>query len=92
MTVAKVNAPAQATQAFPDDWADACKHLMKKDRVMKRLIPQFGDASLSSRGDAFSTLARSSAVSRGASSCSASTARGRTRSGMPSAARAWKRR
>jgi DNA-3-methyladenine glycosylase II len=49
----------EATQAFPDYWADACKHLMKKDRVMKRLIPQFGDAQLSSRGDAFSTLARS---------------------------------
>ena len=26
---------------------------------MKRLIPQFGDACLQSRGDAFSTLARS---------------------------------
>jgi DNA-3-methyladenine glycosylase II len=47
------------TQAFPAYWEEACKHLMKKDRVMKRLIPQFGDAQLSSRGDAFSTLARS---------------------------------
>jgi DNA-3-methyladenine glycosylase II len=27
--------------------------------VMKRLIPRFGDATLSSRGDAFTTLARS---------------------------------
>ncbi len=43
----------------PGYWADACKHLMKKDRVMKRLIPQFGDARLQSRGDAFVTLARS---------------------------------
>src|SRR5688572_25583934 len=43
----------------PSYWADACKHLVKKDRVMKRLIPQFGDACLQSRGDAFSTLARS---------------------------------
>ena len=43
----------------PDYWLDACKHLVKKDRVMKRLIPQFGDACLQSRGDAFSTLARS---------------------------------
>jgi DNA-3-methyladenine glycosylase II len=50
---------AAVTQAFPEYWEDACKHLMKKDRVMKRLIPQFGDASLVSRGDAFSTLARS---------------------------------
>ncbi|MGH8830919.1 MAG: DNA-3-methyladenine glycosylase family protein, partial [Polaromonas sp.] len=31
----------------------------KKDRVMKRLIPQFGDAHLQANGDAFSTLARS---------------------------------
>jgi DNA-3-methyladenine glycosylase II len=43
----------------PPYWADACKHLMKKDRVMKRLIPQFGDACLQTRGDAFTTLARS---------------------------------
>jgi len=45
--------------AMPEYWAEACKHLMKKDRVMKRLIPQFGEASLQSRGDAFVTLARS---------------------------------
>jgi len=32
---------------------------MQKDRVMKRLIPQFGDVSLESRGDPFVTLARS---------------------------------
>ena len=43
----------------PDYWQDACKHLVKKDRVMKRLIPQFGDACLQTRGDAFVTLARS---------------------------------
>ena len=43
----------------PEYWAQACQHLMKKDRVMKRLIPQFGDACLQSRGDAFVTLARS---------------------------------
>jgi DNA-3-methyladenine glycosylase II len=43
----------------PNYWADACKHLMKKDRVMKRLIPQFGDACLESRCDPFITLARS---------------------------------
>ena len=45
--------------AVPAYWAEACKHLVKKDRVMKRLIPRFGDACLQSRGDAFSTLARS---------------------------------
>ena len=49
-----------ATDAtVPVYWAEACKHLVKKDRVMKRLIPQFGDACLQTRGDAFVTLARS---------------------------------
>ncbi len=43
----------------PDYWDEACKHLMKKDRVMKRLIPQHGDTCLQTRGDAFTTLARS---------------------------------
>src|SRR5665647_2021670 len=44
---------------MPAYWADACRHLVKKDRVMKRLIPQCGDTCLQPRGDAFSTLARS---------------------------------
>lgn len=43
----------------PGYWAEACAHLMKKDRVMNRLIPQFGDTCLQTRGDAFVTLARS---------------------------------
>jgi DNA-3-methyladenine glycosylase II len=43
----------------PDFWDEACKYLMKKDRVMKRLIPQFKDAALQTRGNAFVTLARS---------------------------------
>jgi DNA-3-methyladenine glycosylase II len=51
-------AKAQAV-AKPDFWDQACKHLMKKDRVMKRLIPQFADAAIESRGDPFVTLARS---------------------------------
>jgi len=52
--------PASVTQlATPDYWDEACKHLMKKDRVMKRIIPQHGDACLRTRGDAFTTLARS---------------------------------
>ena len=45
--------------ATPDYWDEARRHLARKDRVMKRLIPQFGDACLQSRGDAFTTLARS---------------------------------
>jgi DNA-3-methyladenine glycosylase II len=43
----------------PPYWQEACRHLVRKDRVMKRLIPQFGDACLETRGDAFVTLARS---------------------------------
>lgn len=43
----------------PDYWAQACQHLMQRDRVMRRLIPSFGDVCLESRGDAFVTLARS---------------------------------
>jgi DNA-3-methyladenine glycosylase II len=43
----------------PDYWEQACTHLAKKDRVMKKLIPQFGNAILETRGDAFVTLARS---------------------------------
>jgi DNA-3-methyladenine glycosylase II len=51
--------PAEISFATPDYWDEACRHLTRKDRVMKRLIPQFGDACLQSRGDAFTTLARS---------------------------------
>jgi DNA-3-methyladenine glycosylase II len=43
----------------PDYWDEACRHLAKRDRVMKKLIPQFGEARLQARGDAFTTLARS---------------------------------
>lgn len=43
----------------PDYWDEACKHLAKRDRVMKKLIPQFGEARLQSKGDPFTTLARS---------------------------------
>ena len=43
----------------PAYWEDACGHLMAQDRVMKRLIPQFKDAALQTRGNAFVTLARS---------------------------------
>ncbi len=65
-TLAKTGpASTEMTQAapvsitVPDYWQEACAHLVKRDRVMKRLIPQFGQACLQSRGDAFITLARS---------------------------------
>jgi DNA-3-methyladenine glycosylase II len=52
---------ASAAEPVPvaDFWDDACKHLVKRDRVMKKLIPRLGDDRLESRGDAFTTLARS---------------------------------
>jgi DNA-3-methyladenine glycosylase II len=56
MSPASVATVVPVTPAY---WAEACEHLAKKDRVMKKLIPQFGDAILETRGDAFVTLARS---------------------------------
>ena len=50
---------ASTSGVTPDYWDEACRHLAKRDRVMKKLIPQFGEARLQSRGDAFTTLARS---------------------------------
>ncbi|MEJ7931392.1 DNA-3-methyladenine glycosylase 2 family protein [Ramlibacter sp. AN1015] len=52
-----LGSPVEPVQ--PHYWREACDHLARKDRVMNRLIPQFGDACLRSRGDAFTTLARS---------------------------------
>jgi DNA-3-methyladenine glycosylase II len=51
--------PQAAVLVTPSYWDEACKHLSRRDRVMKKLIPRFGEARLQSRGDAFTTLARS---------------------------------
>ena len=51
--------PAAASAALPAYWDEACRHLARRDRVMRKLIPRFGEARLASRGDAFTTLARS---------------------------------
>ena len=48
-----------ARSVTPEYWDEACRHLVKRDRVMRKLIPQFGEGRLQSRGDAFTTLARS---------------------------------
>ena len=48
-----------ASLTAPPYWDEACKHLGKRDRVMRKLIPKFGEGRLQSRGDAFTTLARS---------------------------------
>ena len=52
-------APKLTLDVTPGYWDDACRHLSKRDRKMKGLIPRFGEARLRSRGDAFTTLARS---------------------------------
>lgn len=51
--------PSSTALMTPAYWDEACRHLSRRDRVMKRLIPQFGQARLQCRGDAFTTLARS---------------------------------
>jgi DNA-3-methyladenine glycosylase II len=51
--------PLNAVEVTPDFWDEACKHLGKRDRVMRKLIPRFAEGRLQSRGDAFTTLARS---------------------------------
>ena len=52
-------AHSEAVEFTPEYWDDACKHLAKRDRVMRKLIPRLGEGRLQSRGDAFTTLARS---------------------------------
>jgi DNA-3-methyladenine glycosylase II len=43
----------------PAYWDKACADLVKRDRILKKLIPKFGPVHLLSRGDSFVTLARS---------------------------------
>jgi DNA-3-methyladenine glycosylase II len=53
---------AGAAAALPDVppyWAEAKAELMKRDRIMNKLIPQFGDMHLRGHPDPFTTLARS---------------------------------
>jgi DNA-3-methyladenine glycosylase II len=42
----------------PQYWPDACTHLAKRCKVMRKLIREYPEATLRTRGDAFSTLAR----------------------------------
>jgi len=44
---------------LPHYWEQAKAELMKRDRIMKKLIPQFGDLHLVGRDEPFTTLARS---------------------------------
>lgn len=43
----------------PDYWESAKLELMRRDRIMRKLIPQFGDLYLVGRDDPFTTLTRS---------------------------------
>jgi DNA-3-methyladenine glycosylase II len=43
----------------PDYWEEAKFELMRRDRILNKLIPQFGNLQLVGRGEPFSTLARS---------------------------------
>jgi DNA-3-methyladenine glycosylase II len=43
----------------PSYWQDAKDELMKRDRIMRKVIPQFGDLHLVGRDEPFVTLARS---------------------------------
>ena len=54
-----ISATGGSAEVTPTYWDEACKHLGKRDRVMRKLIPKLGEGRLRSRGDAFTTLARS---------------------------------
>jgi DNA-3-methyladenine glycosylase II len=45
-------------EVAPEYWEQACRELMKQDRILKKLIPKYGSGFLVTRGDAFTTLAR----------------------------------
>ena len=47
------------TATRPDYWDRACADLVRRDRILKKLIPQFGPVHLAVRHDPFVTLARS---------------------------------
>ncbi|KDB07702.1 HhH-GPD family protein [Burkholderia sp. lig30] len=57
------DAPAPVVDADvavrPPYWEKACADLVKRDRILKKLIPNFGPAHLVKRADPFVTLARS---------------------------------
>ncbi|WP_269496136.1 DNA-3-methyladenine glycosylase family protein [Castellaniella sp. S9] len=42
----------------PAYWDRACEHLMRRDRILRKLIPAFGDESIAPRRSPFATLAR----------------------------------
>ncbi|GAB3435425.1 DNA-3-methyladenine glycosylase 2 family protein [Massilia solisilvae] len=59
MALNKDNAGAAPQLDVPAYWVQAKAELMKRDRIMNKLIPQFGDMYLRGQPDPFTTLARS---------------------------------
>jgi DNA-3-methyladenine glycosylase II len=53
------NTQTEGRVTLPSYWEDAKIELMKRDRILRKLIPQFGDLHLIGRGEPFTTLARS---------------------------------
>ena len=58
-TVAKLVAFSPVPNDRPHYWDDALAQLVKRDRILKKIIPQFPDIWLTTRGNPFITLSRS---------------------------------
>jgi DNA-3-methyladenine glycosylase II len=57
--MARSSTSKEVVAGVPEYWEQAKQELMKRDRIMRKLIPKFGDLHLTGRGDPFTTLARS---------------------------------
>ena len=56
--VSAVKNQSKPVETAPEYWEQACRDLMKQDRILKKIIPKYGSGFLVTRGDAFTTLAR----------------------------------
>ena len=59
MALSKESGGTALVLELPSYWEQAKIELLKRDRIMKKLIPQFGDLHLIGHADPFTTLARS---------------------------------
>lgn len=54
-----VDMPRSGAAALPPVyWAQACEHLMQRDRILRKLIPVYGHESIQARQSPFQTLIR----------------------------------
>ncbi|MEQ4617837.1 MAG: DNA-3-methyladenine glycosylase [Corticimicrobacter sp.] len=58
-TITASAAPAPSDSPKPGYWDEAVAHLLKRDRILKRLIPSYPATWLRLRGEPFVTLTRS---------------------------------